>query len=291
MGEVWAAEHDMLARPAAVKLVRPELMRRSRLSSDAMSRFEREAQSTAGLSSPHTVNLYDFGVTDEDVFYYVMELLDGLDLEVLVRRHGPVPPGRAVHFLVQACDSLAEAHANGLVHRDIKPSNLFACRQGLTHDFIKVLDFGIVNPQGGSPSDAGAEGITPVEGTPGWIAPEAAEHGTSDARADLYALGCVGYWLLTGRLVFEAEEAVGVIRMHREDAPVRPSRHANAVPPELDAVILACLAKDPDRRPSSAVELATMLRAAAVTPWSDAEAIGWWRSVNAGSGDRAVSEG
>jgi serine/threonine-protein kinase len=274
MGEVWRAEHDMLARPAALKLVRPELMRRSGVSSEALARFEREAQSTAALSSPHTVDLYDFGLTDEDVFYYVMELLEGLDLEALVRAHGPVVPARAVHFLTQACESLAEAHAMGLVHRDVKPSNLFACRQGLTHDFIKVLDFGIVRPLARQADQPQA--IAPLEGTPGWIAPEVAGSGVADPRADLYALGCVGYWLLTGAPLFEGRDLDTLIRRHRDTAAPAPSLRAPAVPPALDAVILACLAKDPAQRPASALELAARLGEAGAGEWARADADAWW---------------
>jgi serine/threonine-protein kinase len=276
MGEVWRAEHDMLARPAALKLVRPELMRRSGVSVEALANFEREAQSTAALSSPHTVNLYDFGLTDEDVFYYAMELLEGLDLDALVRKHGRVAPARAVHFLTQACDSLAEAHAMELVHRDVKPSNLFACRQGLTHDFIKVLDFGIVRPlarQGDQP-----QAIAPLEGTPGWIAPEVAVSGVADPRADLYALGCVGYWLLTGAQVFDGQDLDTLIRRHRETPALAPSLRAPAVPAALDAVILACLAKDPAQRPASAPELARRLRQAGAGVWTQADAAAWWEA-------------
>jgi len=277
MGEVWRAEHDMLARPAALKLVRPELMRRSGVSSDALARFEREAQSTAALTSPHTVNLYDFGLTDEDVFYYAMELLVGLDLDALVRQHGPVPPARAVHFLAQACDSLAEAHAIGLVHRDIKPSNLFACRQGLAHDFIKVLDFGIVRPWTSGPDPAAAGTQHGIEGTPGWIAPESLVSSDSDPRSDLYAIGCVGYWLLTGRPVFTADDVATLFRRHREDVPEPPSARAADVPEALDAVILACLEKDPARRPPSAARLAAALRASGAGVWTEEQAAAWWR--------------
>jgi len=283
MGEVWRAEHDMLARPAALKLVRPELMRRSIVSSEALARFEREAQSTAVLTSPHTVNLYDFGLTDEDVFYYAMELLEGLDLDALVRRHGPVEPARAVHLLIQACDSLGEAHARGLVHGDIKPSNLFACRQGRAEDFIKVLDFGIVRPVARSePHEGRPTGSPTVEGTPGWIAPETAAGGEADPRSDLYALGCVAFWLLTGEPVFAGDDALSLIRRHREDPAPAPSTRAPGVPPELDAVVLACLEKNPERRPASAEELARLLAALPGGRWTPGQAAAWWARHGAG---------
>ncbi len=292
MGEVWRAEHDMLARPAALKLVRPELMRRSGISSEALARFEREAQSTAALSSPHTVTLYDFGVTDDDLFYYAMELLDGLDLDTLIRRHGKVPPARAIHFMTQACASLAEAHARGLVHRDIKPSNLFACRQGLQYDFLKVLDFGIVKPRTERTSAAGeVEAGAQLEGTPGWIAPEAAALGVADARTDLYALGCVGYWLVSGRPVFGGGHGDELQRRHRDESPTPPSLLAPDLPPALDRAILACLEKDPARRPAAAAELAMRLAAVPIEPWTAELARAWWETIEARHPPAAMVEG
>jgi serine/threonine-protein kinase len=275
MGEVWVAEHDMLARPAALKLVRPELLYRRGLSAELQARFEREAQSIATLSSPHTVNLYDFGVTHDGVFYYVMELLDGLDLDTLVRRHGPLEPARAVHFLLHACASLAEAHARGLVHRDIKPSNLIVCRQGLEHDFVKVLDFGIVRARAERHTGDGRHAT--IEGTPGYLAPEAATGAAPDPRADLYALGCVGYWLLTGHGVFEGGDDREIIERHRSADPVPPSRRTAAiVPGALDALILACLQKSPAARPTDAAALAVRLRDVPLEPWNPDRAAAWW---------------
>ena len=252
MGEVWIAEHDLLARPAALKLIRPELIARGAAASDAIARFEREAQSTAALTSPHTVRLYDFGLTDDGLFYYVMELLEGLDLEQLVRTTGPVPPGRAVHFLRQACSSLAEAHARGYVHRDIKPSNLFVCRQGLAVDFVKVLDFGLV----GSPRADGIDGT--LAGTPEFMAPERWS-GTSDARADVYALGGIGWWLLTGQ-VFAAGQQL-------------PPQF----PAALKSALLGCLDPDPERRPQDAARLDAVLAVLPATPWSQEDAWTWWQ--------------
>src|SRR4029450_10027774 len=201
MGEVWRAEHKLLSRPAAVKLIRPSLTADGRTGAieEGRRRFEREAQVIASLRSPHTVNLFDFGVSTDGAFYYVMELLDGLDAETLVRRTGPVPAERAIHLLRQVCHSLSEAESCGLVHRDIKPANIFLCRYGEDHDFVKVLDFGIVKATAATAETGAAltREMT-VHGTPAFMAPEQAVGSADvDGRADIYATGCVAYWLLT----------------------------------------------------------------------------------------------
>ncbi len=283
MGEVWRAEHAMLARPAAIKLIKPELLgddleeRRT-----AVARFEREARATAALRSPHTVNVYDFGQADDGVLYYVMELLDGLDLDSLVARFGPVPAGRVVHLLQQACCSLAEAHAAGMVHRDIKPANLYACRLGVVHDFVKVLDFGLVSlhrrAQAAS-QDVRLTGEGFIVGTPAFMAPETVSGGQVDHRADIYALGCVAYWLLTGRHVFEGDTAMRVLIDHAKTPPEPPSRRSTQrIGTALERVILACLAKDPAERPQSALELSERL-GDALPPeerWTERHARTWW---------------
>jgi serine/threonine-protein kinase len=218
MGEVWSARHSMLARPAAIKLIRPSLTDggNSALSDEVRRRFEREAQVIARLRSPHTVTLFDFGVAPDGAFYYVMELLEGLDAETLLKRHGPIPADRAIHLLRQVCHSLSEAESCGLVHRDIKPANIFLCRYGEEYDFVKVLDFGIAK----ATQESTDEGMTlsrdlVVRGTPAFIAPEQAMGGSGiDARADIYATGCVAYWLLTGHLVFTAETPMGMLLHH-----------------------------------------------------------------------------
>ena len=250
MGEVWIARHHMLARPAALKLVRPEVLV-GRDGKSALRRFQMEARTTAALTSPHTINLYDFGVTDEGVFYYAMELLDGFDLETLVRRFGPVPPERAIHFLQQCCGSLAEAHEHFLVHRDVKPANVFACRQGRDHDFVKVLDFGLVVTKTHPEGATRVTGDMHVVGTPGYMAPELALGAEPDARADLYSLGCVGYWLVTGQTVFEDGPSLQVVTSHIHTPPSPPSERApQKIPKELDEVLLWCLEKDPTQRTS-----------------------------------------
>ena len=195
--------------------------------------------------------LHDFGVTPEGAFYYVMELLDGLDLETLVRRFGPVPPERAIHLLIQACDSLAEAHATGLVHRDVKPANILACHWGLKWDFVKVLDFGLVKSAWSMGDDDHVTSEGTITGTPAYMAPEAALGGQAiDARVDLYGLGCVAYWLLTGERVFVGRTPVEVLLHHVKTPPLPPSERAGRqIPASLEALVLACLAKDPDERP------------------------------------------
>ena len=283
MGEVYRARHRMLARPAAIKLIRPEALGAGNgaAAEVAIQRFRREAQAVALLRSPHTINLYDFGVTDDEVFYYVMEFLEGLDLETLVKRFGPVGSARAIYILRHACHSLGEAHAKGLIHRDIKPSNIFTCRLGLNVDFVKVLDFGLVKQNSEGPQGHTVLLTQPdvATGTPAFMAPEMAlGEKTIDNRVDLYALGCVGYWLLTGRLVFEAETPVKMMLQHIQKEPEPPSRYAEVeVPPELDRLILACLAKNPADRPAGALAFDSLLAAVDVRePWTKGRAIEWW---------------
>jgi serine/threonine-protein kinase len=245
----------------------------------ALARFEREARATAALRSPHTVSLYDFGAADDGAFYYVMELLEGLDLATLVERFGPLPPARAVHLLAQACDSLAEAHAVGLVHRDVKPANIYTCRLGLELDFVKVLDFGLVagSKFARAPGAARLTGQGFIVGTPAFMAPEMVSEGEVDARADIYALGCVAYWLLTGQQVFESEKPMQVMIDHARSKPVPPSRrYSRPIPPALEEVVMACLAKAPAARPQDALELKRRLLAAAPEPWTPEHARLWW---------------
>jgi hypothetical protein len=276
MGEVWRADHRMLARPAAIKLIRPSV---GGVSPDMQQRFEQEAQAIARLRSPHTVELFDFGVAENGAFYYVMELLDGLDTEALVRRFGPVPPGRAIHLLRQVCHSLTEAQACGLVHRDIKPANVFLCRYGQDLDFVKVLDFGLVKAvDRGGEAGTGLTAENMVQGTPAFIAPEQALGDPVDGRADIYATGCVAYWLLTGEYVFTADTSLGIVVQHAHATPVAPStRTSQAIPPALDRLILSCLAKDPSARPQDARELSRGLgEITDAEPWSEESARRWW---------------
>jgi hypothetical protein len=281
MGEVWRGTHHMLARPAAIKFIRPEAIAGSSAAEAAviLKRFELEAKATASLTSAHTIDLYDYGVADSGTFYYVMEMLDGFDLDDLVRRFGPIPPARAIHLLCQACESLDEAHARGLIHRDIKPANIYICRSGTRCDFVKVLDFGLVTTQ--RALDSAETRLTmphTATGTPAFMPPEAAMGTPLDGRADLYGLGCVAYWLLTGLLVFEGATVFEVVSKHVHATPDPPSRRAGiALPAELDTLILRCLDKSREARPANARELARMLRAVPVeSEWNDAQAETWW---------------
>jgi serine/threonine-protein kinase len=280
MGEVWLGRHRMLARPAAVKLIRPELLGHDYRSREiAVSRFGREAMATAALRSTHTIDVYDFGVTEDGAFYYVMEFLEGMNLDVMIRRFGPVEPARAIHLLRQVCHSLGEAHARGLIHRDIKPANIFTCRLGPDCDFVKVLDFGLVKQTANLADDATAltaHGAT--AGTPAFMAPEIAlGHSDVDGRADIYALGCVAYWLVTGNAVFKGDTPVATILAHVREQPVPPSQRSEiAIPPALDALILDCLAKDPAARPETTTVVERRLAAIETASWTPDDARKWW---------------
>jgi serine/threonine-protein kinase len=268
MGEVWRARHHAVGRMAAVKLIRPELFAGGPDGAlAAQRRFEREAEATAALHSPHTVALYNYGVSEDGMLYYVMELLEGFDLDTLVKRFGPMPAARAVNVLLQVCDSLAEAHQAGLIHRDIKPANIVLQPAGASGDFAKVVDFGLARPLDGERS------VELMAGTPAYMAPEILSGAASDARADIYSLGCVAYWLLTGRPAFEAATAALTMQAHLHETPVPPE----AAPPQLDALVMACLEKDPARRPASARDLAAALLELRLEPaWTRLDADRWW---------------
>jgi hypothetical protein len=279
MGEVYKASHRMLARPAAIKLIRPEMLGGTdpAVAARAIARFRREAEAAAHLRSAHTVDLYDFGVTEGQTLYLVMEFLDGMDLESLIRHHGPMPAPRVVHVLRQVCDSLEEAHARGLVHRDIKPANIHIGRVGCREDFVKVLDFGLVKTAavGAAQSLATMDGV--IMGTPAYMAPEMALGDRVDGRADLYALGCVAYYLLTGEQVFTGDTVLTVITQHLQAVPVPPSERTELpIPAALEDLVLACLAKKPEERPQNARQLAQSLDAIDAMTWDEEEARRWW---------------
>jgi serine/threonine-protein kinase len=278
MGEVYQAEHRLLARPAAIKLIRPDLLEAltTQQASMQVERFRREAEAAALLRSPHTIELYDFGFSDDGGFYYVMELLDGLSFEDLVQREGAVPAERAVFLMLQACESLGEAHARGLVHRDLKPSNLFICRVGLQVDYVKVLDFGLV--KGIATGDPTLTAPNIAAGTPAFMAPEVALGERADSRIDVYSLGCVLYWLLTGQLVFDAKSAGRLMHLHIQEPPVPPSQRTELpIPRALDALLLSCLAKDPGERPQDANALREQLAGLDLAPaWTRERAQRWW---------------
>ena len=280
MGEVWRARHRLLRRPAAIKLIRPEALGNRATGSErqnrVVERFEREAQATAALESPHTIQLYDFGVSRDGVLFHVMELLHGMDLETLVKETGPLPPERVAYLLLQILDSLDDAHRSGLVHRDVKPANLFIARKGQRVDYVKVLDFGLVKERS---QDTALTGDGELTGTPAYLAPEmAAGEAAVDGRADLYALGCVAYWLLTGERVFDKATAIKVAVAHLTEEPVAPSERGVPVPEALEVLVLDLLAKNPDVRPQNAGEVADRLRALGLADgWTHARATRWWR--------------
>jgi tRNA A-37 threonylcarbamoyl transferase component Bud32 len=278
MGEVWRASHRMLARSAAIKLVRPQAAGTTARQQDVSSRrFKREANVIASLQSPHTVYLYDFGVSEDGRFYYVMELLDGISLQELVTAFGPQPAPRVLSILRQTCASLGEAHERGLVHRDLKPSNVMLCKVGLTYDFVKVLDFGLAKVAADETvSQLTVEGTT--TGTPGYMAPEVAlGEATVDGRADVYALGCVAYFLLTGTLVFEDTNPMSMALKHVQATPAPPSTRTELpIPADLERLVLECLNKKPEDRPASARDLRRRLEACAVGAWTEASAEAWW---------------
>ena len=289
MGEVWLAKHQMLARPAAIKLIHPEALQQEDRQS-IRERFRREARATAALSSPHTVELYDFGVSESGAFYYVMERLRGLDLASMLKRFGRLEPERCIMFLRQACRSLSEAHQAGLVHRDIKPANLFACKLGDEYDFLKVLDFGIVK-------DVATEEHTnltqtgTLTGTPAIMAPEAVLGKEVGHAADLYSLGCVAWNLLTDRTVFDGEP-IKVLTDHVRTEPEPPSRYVETeIPEDLEELIMLCLRKEPEQRPDSARALGEMLdNVEPPRQWTPARAETWWRDHLSGP-TQTVQEG
>jgi eukaryotic-like serine/threonine-protein kinase len=276
MGVVYRASHAMLRRPTAIKLLPPE-----RAGEANLARFEREVQLTAQLSHPNTVAIYDYGRTPEGVFYYAMEYLDGVNLEELVRLHGPVPAGRTIAILEQVCGALAEAHDRGLVHRDIKPANIILTERGGEPDVAKVVDFGLVKPLAPNSLQVTMMGSSVLTGTPLYMSPEAmTSPDAGDPRSDLYAVGAVGYFLLTGHPVFEGSSVAEIIGHHLHTEPAPPSRRTpNPIPAELDALILKCLRKRADDRPRDARTLrADLRRCRAAQPWTAADATAWWRT-------------
>jgi serine/threonine-protein kinase len=273
MGEVYLAEHRLLKRPCAVKLIRSD---RAAEPLDLL-RFEREVQATAGLTHPNAVQVFDYGHTPDSTFYYAMEYLPGLNLQDLVKRHGPLPPARAVHLLRQVCGTLREAHTAGLIHRDIKPGNIIVCERGGIPDVAKLLDFGLVRLMGGGGAELTQDGV--ITGTPAYMAPEQASGASVDARADIYAIGGVAYFLLTGRPPFSGPSAMKIVAAHLYERPVPPSRHCSNVPADLEAVVLRCLGKAPaDRFPDVASLEAALGACKCAGQWSPAEAAAWWHS-------------
>jgi serine/threonine-protein kinase len=281
MGEVYRAEHRFLRRPCAIKLIRPERA----VDPTNLARFEREVQATATLTHPNTVQIYDYGRADDGTFYYVMEYLPGLTLDQLVAGHGPLDPARAVHLLRQVCGALSEAHAIGLIHRDIKPGNVMVCARGGRHDVVKVLDFGLVLDRGGGDDKLTREGT--VAGTPAYMSPEQAAGDPVDHRADVYAVGAVGYFLLSGRAPFGAGSAMRTIAAVLTAAP----EPLVGVPDELAGVVMRCLAKAPGERFPTADELDAALAGCGCGGWSHRQAADWWAGARGGPSEPGQDTG
>jgi serine/threonine-protein kinase len=276
MGEVYLAEHQLMKRPVAIKLIRPS----KAADKQALARFEREVRATAKLSHWNTIEIFDYGQTEDGTFYYVMEYLPGLSLSDLVEKHGPLPPGRAIHLLTQTCDALSEAHGRGLIHRDLKPGNIFSAFRGGYHDVAKLLDFGLAKPisTDSEPIHLTQEGS--ITGSPLYMAPEQALGDSEpDERSDIYSLGAVAYFLLTGRPPFEGERPIKIILAHAHDAVSPPSQHRGDLPHDLEQIILRCLAKNPLDRYRSARELRGALAdCQAAGEWTTSDASAWWQA-------------
>ncbi|MHC4180784.1 MAG: serine/threonine-protein kinase, partial [Planctomycetota bacterium] len=273
MGQVYLAEHQLMKRPCVVKLIRPDKAGDARV----LARFQREVRATAKLSHWNTIEIFDYGSTEDGTFYYVMEYLPGMSLRGLVERFGSVPAARVIHLLRQACDALGEAHAAGLIHRDIKPGNIFAARRGGVYDVVKLLDFGLVKPfTDEQPIELTTEGS--ITGSPLFMSPEQATGDEQpDARSDIYSLGAVGYYLLTARPPFEGDKPIKVMIAAAHDEVVPPSRHREGIPTDLEQVILRCLAKAPADRFQDAASLAEALaRCEAADQWPRHRAAEWW---------------
>ncbi len=286
MGEVYLAEHRLLKRPCAIKLIKTSRSTDPK----ALARFEREVRTTAQLSHGNTVEIYDYGRTDDGTFYYVMEYLPGLSLDNLVGRYGPLPAERVIHLIAQACDALREAHAAGLIHRDIKPANIFAAQRGGLYDVTKLLDFGLVKPIAESYSaQLSQEGS--ITGSPLYMSPEqAGGERLPDGRSDIYSLGAVAYFLLTGRPPFEGETAISVLIAHARDPVTPPSKLAAEVSADLERVVLRCLSKDPADRFQDAESLGRALRECeAAGRWTQDRAVHWWQRVQSSSGSTDTS--
>lgn len=277
MGVVYKAHHALLRRETAIKLLLPD-----RADRDAITRFEQEVRLTCRLTHPNTIQVFDYGHTPDGIFYYAMEYLDGLNLHDLVHRYGPQPQERVVHILRQICESLAEAHGVGLIHRDIKPANVFLCDRGGVPDIVKVLDFGLVkqiNVQADQPVLLETPGADGIVGTPNFIAPEAIRDcNQADARSDIYSLGALGYFLLTGKEVFDGDTIAELCRKHLDELPEPPGKRAGkAIAPELETLLMRCLEKDPAARPQSAAEMSELLNACRLPEaWTRERRAAWW---------------
>ena len=282
MGEVYLAEHRFLRRPCAIKLIRPERAG----SAENLARFEREVQATATLTHPNTVQVFDYGQAEDGTFFYAMEYLPGMTLEQIVTVHGPLPPARAVHLLRQICGALREAHSIGLIHRDIKPGNVMVCDRGGIADVAKLLDFGLVMPRRDALLSERLTQEGNIAGTPAYMSPEQADgQGDLDARSDIYSLGALTYFALTGQAPFAGRSTVKILAAHLYEIPDPPTKLRPDVPADLEAITLRCLAKNAAERYASAAELEAALTACETAgQWSATEAAAWWRAQAGSAG-------
>jgi serine/threonine-protein kinase len=272
MGEVYLAEHQLMKRPCAIKIIRPEKAADAR----ALARFEREVRAAAALSHWNSIDIFDYGHDERGTFYYVMEYLPGMNLGDLVKQYGPLPPARVIHLLLQTCDALAEAHAAGLIHRDIKPANIFAAQRGGHQDVAKLLDFGLVKPIAEAVA-ADLDKTGQFAGSPLYMSPEQAVGDEPDTRSDIYALGAVAYFLLTGQPPFNSRQAIKVLMAHAHESPLPMTKLVPNIPHDLQQVVMRCLAKDPIDRYQSAHDLQAALAACAdANHWTDEDAWAWW---------------
>lgn len=272
MGQVFEAEHLLLKRPCAIKIIQPDRCE----DDDALRSFEVEVQATAKLTHPHTVDIYDYGQTREGRFFCAMELLPGMNLRDLVEGYGPLPPARAIRFLSDVCEALQEAHDAGLIHRDIKPANIFASQRGGINDYTKLLDFGLVGRIQVDQSQPASSGM--IAGTPNYMSPEQVTTPTKlDARTDIYSLGAVAYFLVTGRPPLAGRSPIETMLAHVNEQPVPPSQHQEGIPADLEQVIMRCLVKEVDKRTASAEQLRSQLQECqAAGRWTASQAKQWW---------------
>lgn len=274
MGVVYRGHHAMLRRPTAIKLLDIE-----KTTDEAVARFEREVQLTSQLNHPNTIAIYDYGRTPEGVFYYAMELLEGINLDDLVKQFGPLPEKRVIHLLKQIAGSLSEAHQLGVIHRDVKPANIFLTHRGGVYDFVKLLDFGLVKAVDGR-EQASLTSTNAMAGTPMYLSPEGINHPDQvDARSDIYAFGAVGFYLLTGTTVFEGDSIIEICMKHSQEQPETPSqRLGKPVAEDLEQIIMKCLEKDPAKRPQTAAELVMSLsECQSDGKWTIQDACDWWK--------------
>jgi eukaryotic-like serine/threonine-protein kinase len=277
MGEVYMAEHQLLKRPCAVKLIRPGKMS----DPQALDRFELEVQATARLTHWNTIEIFDYGHAEDGTFYYAMEFLPGLNMEEMITQHGPLPPERAVHFLRQVCHALREAHAKGLIHRDIKPANIIAAERGGVYDVAKLLDFGLVREQAAEKQNATQTESETAGGTPLFMCPEQFRaYDRLDARSDIYSLGAVAYYLVTGRPPFDGDTVQQIIEAHANEPVEPPGSVRPGIPYDLERVIVRCLAKMPTNRYQDMDSVGKALgECACAGKWTDEQAAAWWQEI------------